>query len=149
MKKIHMKKQFYKSKKPPQKSNATEPIPFNPWAYLYVDDYHVSVGQVIVNEATAVYASSPNPEQPQKLTTKEISNDDYMEGIEKQIYVSINTAASYSGKSAKSILAAAKTGSFPSSFQFDDDEVWLSADIAYWLEALPLSPSNLSEGGVA
>ncbi len=91
----------------------------------------------------------PNTNQSQKFTPKEIKNYEYykeknMSDIEVVSYLNLRTVALYTGLSAATILAAAKTGSFPSSFQFDDDEVWLSADIADWLENSPHSPSNFA-----
>lgn len=67
-----------------------------------------------------------------------------MESINNETVLSLPSVATLTGVSAKTILAYAKTGSFPSSFQFDDDEVWLSTDIADWLEHSPHSPSNFA-----
>ena len=91
----------------------------------------------------------PNPVYPQKLTQKEISNARYFKGkfmqdIDNQTFLNIRFVSHYTGVSANTILAYDKTGSFPSSVQFDDDEVWLSADIADWLENAPHSQSNFA-----
>ena len=93
--------------------------------------------------------SQPNPIYPQKLTPKEISNarcfkGKFMQNIDYETFLNIRFVSHYTGLCANTVLTAAKTGSFPSSFQFDDDEVWLSADIADWLENSPHSPSNFA-----
>ena len=67
-----------------------------------------------------------------------------MESINNETVLSLPSVATQTGVSANTILAYAKTGSFPSSVQFDDDEVWLSADIANWLENSPHSQSNFA-----
>lgn len=72
-----------------------------------------------------------------------------MESINNEKVLSLPSVAAQSGLSAATILTALKAGSFPSSFQFDDDEVWLSADIADWLENSPHSPSNFAWGKAA
>jgi predicted DNA-binding transcriptional regulator AlpA len=72
-----------------------------------------------------------------------------MEHIENESLLSLPIVAALTGISAQTILASAKAGSFPSSVQYDDEEVWLSADIAHWLENLPLSPSNFAWGKAA
>ena len=67
-----------------------------------------------------------------------------MSDIEVVSYLNIRFVSHYTGVSANTVLTFAKTGSFPSSVQFDDDEVWLSIDIADWLENSPHSPSNFA-----
>lgn len=67
-----------------------------------------------------------------------------MESINNETVLSLPSVATQTGVSANTILTAVKAGSFPSSVQFDDDEVWLSADIADWLEHSPHSPSNFA-----
>lgn len=72
-----------------------------------------------------------------------------MEHIENESLLSLPVVATLTGLSANSILAAAKAGSFPSLVPFDGDEVWLSTDIADWLECSPLSPMSFAWGKAA
>lgn len=67
-----------------------------------------------------------------------------MQDIDYETFLNIRFVSHYTGLSANTILIAAKTGSFPSSVQLHDDEVWLSADIANWLENSPHSASNFA-----
>ncbi len=67
-----------------------------------------------------------------------------MEIIEVDTYLNIKLVTQYADLSATTILALSKSGSFPSPVPFDNDEVWLSAEIADWLEDSPLSPSNFA-----
>jgi predicted DNA-binding transcriptional regulator AlpA len=67
-----------------------------------------------------------------------------MESINNETVLSLPSVATQTGLCANTILTAFKAGSFPSSVQFDDDEVWLSANIADWLENSPHSPSNFA-----
>ena len=65
-----------------------------------------------------------------------------MEHIEYESLLSIPAVATLTGLSANTILYATKSGSFPSPVHFDSDEVWLSSEIANWLENSPLSSST-------
>ena len=71
-----------------------------------------------------------------------------MEHIEYESLLSLPAVATLTGLSAATILSAVKLGSFPPPVPFDGDLVWLSSEIANWLEAQPLSPPTF-EGGEA
>ena len=60
-----------------------------------------------------------------------------MESIKNESLLSLAAVAACAGQCANTILASAKAGSFPSSVQFDDGELWLSSEIANWLETQP------------
>lgn len=72
-----------------------------------------------------------------------------MEHIEYESLLSIPAVATLTGLSANTIHSAAKSGSFPSPVPFDGDEVWLSSEIANWLEDSPLSPPTFEWGEAA
>jgi predicted DNA-binding transcriptional regulator AlpA len=72
-----------------------------------------------------------------------------MQDIDYETFLNIRFVSHYTGLSAATILTALKAGLFPSSVQFEDNAVWLSSDIANWLEASPHSPSNFAWGKAA
>lgn len=72
-----------------------------------------------------------------------------MEKIEIYTYLSLPSVAADTGVSANTILALSKAGSFPSPVDFNGDQVWLSAEVANWLESSPHSPMNFAFGEAA
>ena len=72
-----------------------------------------------------------------------------MEHIENESLLSLPAVAANTGVSANTIHALSKAGSFPSPVFFDGDEVWLSSEIANWLESSPHSPMNFAFGEAA
>lgn len=72
-----------------------------------------------------------------------------MQIIEVDTYLNIKLVTQYTDLSAASILALSEAGSFPSPVPFDGDEVWLSSEIANWLEDSPLSPPTFEWGEAA
>jgi predicted DNA-binding transcriptional regulator AlpA len=67
-----------------------------------------------------------------------------MEHIENESLLSLPVVATLTGLSANSILALSESGLFPSPVLFDGDEVWLSSEIADWLENSPHSPMSFA-----
>lgn len=72
-----------------------------------------------------------------------------MHFIENVTYLNIKLVSQYTGLSHNTILSVAKSGSLPSPVPFDSDELWLSSEIANWLEDSPLSPSTFEWGEAA
>jgi predicted DNA-binding transcriptional regulator AlpA len=64
-------------------------------------------------------------------------------------HLSLPIVAAYTDINVHTILAQAEAGSFPSPVDFNGDEVWLTADIANWLEDSPLSPPTFEWGEAA
>lgn len=93
--------------------------------------------------------------RPYQLVLKEFEYVEYEEGypamepIEYESLLSLSAVESYTGLSASTIQAAVEIGSFPSPVDFNGDAVWLSAEVAKWLENLPHSPSNSPWGKAA
>jgi predicted DNA-binding transcriptional regulator AlpA len=69
-----------------------------------------------------------------------------MEHVERELLLGLPVVDTLTGLSANTIIAAAKAGSFPSPVDFNGDEVWLSADIANWLEKQPQPPLKFEWG---
>jgi predicted DNA-binding transcriptional regulator AlpA len=67
-----------------------------------------------------------------------------MESINNETVLSLPSVATQTGLSAATVLEAVKSGPFPLPVDFNGYEVWLSADIADWLENSPHSPSNFA-----
>ncbi|CAN1544447.1 hypothetical protein MCEMIH15_01897 [Caulobacteraceae bacterium] len=67
-----------------------------------------------------------------------------MQDNENCTYLSFETVCVCTDLTLNTTLEAVKTGSFPPPVEFIGDEVWLSTDIADWLENSPHSPLNFA-----
>jgi predicted DNA-binding transcriptional regulator AlpA len=60
-----------------------------------------------------------------------------MERIENESLLILPVVSELTGIDVKTIHTFSEKGLFPSSVKIDDDEVWISSDIANWLETEP------------
>ena len=65
-----------------------------------------------------------------------------MHDIDYETFSNIRFVSHNTGVIANTILDAVKSGPFPLPVDFNGYEVWLSSEIANWLESQPLSPST-------